>query len=67
MVNSVILGFSHDELSCRNLKHKAPPSLKPVLQAMQFMSEEAKHQFLQLHAEILHGLTNTVEARLLSL
>ena len=29
------------------------------------MSEEAKHQFSQLHAEILHVLKNTVEARLL--
>ena len=29
------------------------------------MSEEAKHQFSQLHAEILHVLKNTVETRLL--
>ena len=65
IVISVILGFSHHELPCGNLKHKAPPSLKPFLQAIQFMSEEAKHQFSQLHAEILHVLKNTVETRLL--
>ena len=29
------------------------------------MSEEAKHQFSQLHAEIMQVLKNTVEARLL--
>ena len=62
---SVILGLSHHELPCGNLKHKAPPTFKPFLQAVQFMSEEAKHQFSQSHAEIMQVLKNTVEARLL--
>ena len=62
---SVILGLSHHELPCGNLKHKAPPTFKPFFQAVQFMSEEAKHQFSQSHAEIMQVLKNTVEARLL--
>ena len=65
IVVSVILGLSHHELPCGNLKHKAPPTFKPFLQAVQFMSEEAKHQFSQSHAEIMQVLKNTVEARLL--
>ena len=67
IVISVILGFSlaDHELPCRNLKHKAPPSYKPFLQAVQFISEEAKCQFSEWHAEIMQVLKNTVEARLL--
>ena len=67
IVISAILGFSlaDHELPCRNLKHKAPPSYKPFLQAVQFISEEAKCQFSEWHAEIMQVLKNTVEARLL--
>ena len=35
------------------------------MQATQFMSEEAKCQISELHAEIMHVVKNTVEARLL--
>ena len=67
IVISVILGFSFGdhEFPYGNLKHKAPPSYKPFLQAVQFISEEAKCQFSELHGEIMHVLKNTVEARLL--
>ena len=67
IVISVILGFSlgDHELTCGNLKHEAPPSYKPFLQAVQFISEEAKCQFSEWHAEIMRVLKNTVEARLL--
>ena len=67
IVISVILGFSFGdhEFPYGNLKHKAPPSYKPFLQAVQFISEEAKCQFSEWHAEIMQVLKNTVEARLL--